>query len=365
MKGSIKIFFPISLLLTPVLMFAQNAPAVANIAQGSGDHLNMTVLRIVLLTLAVLLMIVIILLAKAVQYSSVGFFDKLNQRNSTRISALILFSLLGSSVMAQAPASSGELSVGMPMDIFFILILIFLEVIAIGIMSLAIFRFNKNERLKRDVNWGERFMKLSPFLVKFNKKKVALSDEELDLNHDYDGISELDNRIPGWWSFAFYASILFGVVYLYRMFISGGIPNQFTELEAANAIAAINKTEFLAASGGNVDETTVKLVDAAGIKSGQDLFVKNCAPCHGKEGGGNAVGPNLTDDYWLHKGGIKDIFATIKYGVPEKGMKSWKDDFSPVQIAELASFIKSIHGTTPPDPKAPQGEIYKEDAPVN
>ena len=86
-----------------------------------------------------------------------------------------------------------------------------------------------------------------------------------------------------------------------------------------------------------------------------------CAPCHGAEGQG-VVGPNLTDDYWLHKGSVKDVFKTIKYGVPEKGMKSWKDDFSPVQIAQIASYIKSLHGSKPANAKEPQGELYKEDA---
>src|SRR5690606_21981681 len=89
-------------------------------------------------------------------------------------------------------------------------------------------------------------------------------------------------------------------------------------------------------------------------------FTKNCVACHAADGGGNAVGPNLADPYWLHGGSLKDIFKSIKYGWKDKGMKSWKDDFSPKQIAQLASFVKSLQGTTPTAPKEKQGDLYIE-----
>jgi cytochrome c oxidase cbb3-type subunit 3 len=101
------------------------------------------------------------------------------------------------------------------------------------------------------------------------------------------------------------------------------------------------------------------MMGAAEITEGATLYSKNCIACHGDKGQGG-VGPNLTDDYWIHKGGIRDIFYTIKYGWAEKGMKSWKEDFSPVQIAQLASFVKTLHGTNPPAPKEKQGELYTE-----
>lgn len=86
-----------------------------------------------------------------------------------------------------------------------------------------------------------------------------------------------------------------------------------------------------------------------------------CPACHGTDGGGNAVGPNLTDDYWIYGGSIKTIFKTIKYGA-NNGMKSWKDELSAKQMAQVASYIKSLRGTKPANPKAPQGELYKEEA---
>jgi cytochrome c oxidase cbb3-type subunit 3 len=134
------------------------------------------------------------------------------------------------------------------------------------------------------------------------------------------------------------------------------------EYEIAMNDAAIEKEAYLKKAANKVDENTVVyLKDAASLEAGKKIFTTTCMACHTADGGG-AVGPNLTDDYWLHGGSIKDIFKTIKYGWPEKGMKSWKDDYSPVQIAQLASFVKSLHGTKPAKPKEPQGVLYEEKA---
>jgi cytochrome c oxidase cbb3-type subunit 3 len=109
-----------------------------------------------------------------------------------------------------------------------------------------------------------------------------------------------------------------------------------------------------------VDENNiVALTDPVKINEGKDLYVANCAACHGRNGEGT-VGPNLTDPYWLHGGSLKDIYRSIRYGWVEKGMKAWKDDLSQMQILQIASFIKTIQNTNPPNAKEPQGELYKE-----
>jgi cytochrome c oxidase cbb3-type subunit III len=106
----------------------------------------------------------------------------------------------------------------------------------------------------------------------------------------------------------------------------------------------------------------VKMLDnPTDLATGKDLFLSTCAACHGKFGEGT-VGPNLTDDYWIHSGSVRDIFKTIKYGWPDKGMKSWKEDFSPMQIAQLTSYIRTLRGTNPPKPKDKQGDLYVEEA---
>jgi cytochrome c oxidase cbb3-type subunit 3 len=119
----------------------------------------------------------------------------------------------------------------------------------------------------------------------------------------------------------------------------------------------------MANSANNVDENTIVMLDAAGIAAGKALFEGNCVACHGTVGQGNeGLGPNLTDDYWIHGGSLGDIFKVIKYGAAEMGMRSWKDDFSPVKIAQLTSYIRSLKGSNPPNAKGPQGELYIEEA---
>jgi cytochrome c oxidase cbb3-type subunit 3 len=132
------------------------------------------------------------------------------------------------------------------------------------------------------------------------------------------------------------------------------------EYEIAVADAEVAKQAYLENAASNVDENTVKLIpDASELTAAKGIFETTCSACHGKKGEG-AVGPNLTDDFWIHGGSVQDVFKTIKYGWPEKGMKSWKDDYSPVQIAQLTSYVKLLHGTNPPNGKAAQGTLFIE-----
>jgi cytochrome c oxidase cbb3-type subunit 3 len=185
-------------------------------------------------------------------------------------------------------------------------------------------------------------------------------EKDLELHHDYDGIRELDNKLPAWWIYGFYLTIIFAGIYLWRYHVAYSAPSSIEEFQIAMKAADVEKAEYLKKSATNVDESTVKLsTEPAIIEAGKKIFVGSCAPCHGPEGQGT-VGPNLTDDYWLHGGSVSSVFKSIKYGWPEKGMKSWKDDFSPIQISQLANFIKSIHGTKPANAKEPQGTIDNE-----
>jgi cytochrome c oxidase cbb3-type subunit 3 len=193
----------------------------------------------------------------------------------------------------------------------------------------------------------------------FTKAVDVEREEDILLDHDYDGIKELDNALPPWWKYGFYLTIVLAVVYLLRfhVFHSGPTPEQ--EYYAEMKIAAAQVEEYRKKAGDNVDEKTVTMGDATSIASGQKIFASNCFACHGAKGEGG-VGPNLTDDYWLHGGTINDVFRTIKYGVPEKGMQSWEKTYSPSQIKDLASFVKSLKGTNPPNGKAPQGDVFTE-----
>ncbi|MET3980243.1 cytochrome c oxidase cbb3-type subunit 3 [Mucilaginibacter sp. UYP25] len=185
-------------------------------------------------------------------------------------------------------------------------------------------------------------------------------EKDLLIAHDYDGIQELDNPIPGWFMYLFYATIIFGVGYLlnYHVFNFGQL--QYEEYKTEMAQADVAKKLYLSKAANQVDENTVKLEnDPERLKAGQVIFIQNCKPCHGEHAEGN-VGPNLTDDYWLHGGKIRDLFKTIKYGVSAKGMPTWEKQLSPKQIADVSSYIKTLHGTNPAGAKEPQGT--KEDA---
>ncbi|MBZ4191061.1 cbb3-type cytochrome c oxidase N-terminal domain-containing protein [Niabella beijingensis] len=205
----------------------------------------------------------------------------------------------------------------------------------------------------------EKHKGLRTWWSRANKFKPVEEEAQLDVGHSYDGIRELDNATPPWFTIAFLASIVFGIGYLWRYHVLHAAPNQYQEYEIAVTKGNLKVAAYLKSKGDAVNENNVVMADAAGIEAGKQLFVNNCTACHGTAGQGG-VGPNLTDDYWLHGGAIGDVFKTIKLGVVEKGMMSWKDVFSATQIAEIASYIKSIHGTNPAGAKEPQGELYKE-----
>ena len=194
----------------------------------------------------------------------------------------------------------------------------------------------------------------------FFTKAIPLEKEaDMLLDHDYDGIKELDNALPPWWKYGFYITIVVAVFYILKFEVWHTGMNPTQEYAAEMTAAKIQTDAYLAAAKDNVDENSVTQLDAAGAAAGKEIFTKTCVACHLAEGQGS-VGPNLTDDYWIHGGGIKDIFKTIKYGYPDKGMQSWQSTYSPVQIQQLASYIRTLKGTNPPNPKAPQGDLYKE-----
>ena len=189
--------------------------------------------------------------------------------------------------------------------------------------------------------------------------KPLEQEKEILIMHDYDEIQELDNPIPAWFNWIFYTSVVFGFCYLlnYHVFKIGNLQEEEYAIEMTKA--AKEKEAYLAVAANLVDESTVKIDDAAEVlAAGKAVFTQNCVACHNAKGEGG-VGPNLTDEYWIHGAKINDLFKVIKYGVPEKGMISWEKQLSPKQISDVANYIKSLKGTNPPNAKEPQG--VKED----
>lgn len=187
-------------------------------------------------------------------------------------------------------------------------------------------------------------------------------EEEILSHHDFDGIRELDNKLPPWWVNLFILSIIWAGIYMYYYHWGGNGPSSKEEYEMEMEQAKKQQAIALAGQASAVDESNVTaLTESGALGEGELIYKNSCAACHGQKGEGT-VGPNMTDEYWIHGGGIKNIFKTIKYGVPDKGMISWQSQLNAADMQKVASYILTLQGTNPPNPKAAQGEIWKEEA---
>ncbi|MEJ2902247.1 cbb3-type cytochrome c oxidase N-terminal domain-containing protein [Pedobacter panaciterrae] len=194
--------------------------------------------------------------------------------------------------------------------------------------------------------------------VKLMGLRPIAEEKDIVMEHQFDGIAELDNPTPAWFMVLFYGTIIFAIIYLlsYHVFGLGNLQEEEYAIELRQAEDA--KIAFLqkpGSAGNKINENNVEQSKDAGVlTAGAGLFKTACAPCHGEHAEG-LVGPNLTDEFWIHGGGVKNIFKTIKYGVPDKGMIAWEKTLKPKQIADLASYIMSLKGSNPAGAKAPQG----------
>jgi cytochrome c oxidase cbb3-type subunit III len=330
-------------------------------------------LAVSLLSLMGLLLIVIAVLAN-MMIGAAHIRVKRRKQNQaanpgTQAVLLLLLILCGTPLFAQntdvktnSVATIGDLASGT----FYIMIsIIFLELIVILTLLFNIRMLIRTERgqpalegltpeqvkeVKRNsLSWWDRINKLRP----------VSQEAQLDLGHEYDGIRELNNRLPPWWIYGFYVTILFAGIYLWRFHVSHKGPSSKEEYEISVTRAEKNIREYVKAKGEAVDENTVTLLTSANdLQEGKAIFVKSCASCH-KETGAGDVGPNLTDNYWIHGNNIKNVFKTIRYGI--NAMPQWQMAYSNKQIAQVASYVKSLQGTNPPNAKAPQGVEMKDE----
>jgi len=278
--------------------------------------------------------------------------------------ATLMMMLFTTSTFAQGEGSDSSTL----LTIVIIVAVVALVVLLVAIYALQVLTKLLNaEEKKRAQETGETPVPVLGFWQKFLKianKRVDIEDEEsIILEHNYDGIRELDNHLPPWWSYLFYATIVFGIFYVIFYHVTDTLPLQKEEYEIEMAEAAAMEEMRLAeaqALGTAFSEADLELTNDANIlASGEKIFNQQCAVCHKADGGGS-IGPNLTDDYWIHGGDIQSVYATIKVGVPDKGMISWEAMLSPEKMRDVANYIKSIRGTNPAGAKAPQGELYEE-----
>ena len=172
------------------------------------------------------------------------------------------------------------------------------------------------------------------------------------LDHSYDGIQEYDNPMPRWWLLTFAGTIAFSVLYVINIGPVGSGKGRIANYEAEMANFAASSPAGGAGPSG--ERLLAVKADQHEVEEGRNIFTKNCAACHRPDGGG-LIGPNLTDDYWLHGAAITDVYNTVTNGVLEKGMPPWGKTLKPKQLEEVVAYVATLRGTNPPNPKPPQG----------
>jgi cytochrome c oxidase cbb3-type subunit 3 len=362
----------IAVVTASLMGFAVMAADATPKAEESTSSPFSSVLFIAMCAISILLMLGIVGMAELVKAgaSQEKFRRKKKKTDADSIKAIALLMMLsfGGTLFAQdataAIAAPPEIPFdywGMGSGVFVsMLLLIIVEAIIFYVLYRTGITLLRNEKTAKAIaEKGNWFMR-SSVMKSMTEANTPQEEEALMLDHDYDGIRELDNNLPAWWKYGFYLTIVVAVVYLlhYHVFNTGPSSKEeyVNELTAADEQIA----EYRKTTANLVDENTVvRLTDPASISAGHAVFRANCTPCHGEFAEGKeGLGPNLTDDYWKHKGGTADIFKSIKYGWTDRGMKSWEQDLKPLEIQQVVSWVQSIHGSNPANAKAPEGDLY-------
>lgn len=362
LKPSVKYLLAGLVLLITTSLFAHSNVKVEN--YNTLSFFSNT-LFVVLLLVAILLLIMIAVLADVLKNVSASAMLKEKKKNKTKIiSTIVLFVLFSSNTsyaqqtfhVTYSDAAYGGLSAGM---FYFMTGFILFELIIFIVLINAIRMFAKAEKETLEDKKQVAVPEVS-FLEKLNASVSVEKEQDILMDHDYDGIKELDNDLPPWWKYGFYVTIVFAFIYLVHYHVTYTGDLQLAEYDKSVVKAHEEKEAYQKLMADNVTESNVKMItDKHELEEAGKLYKQNCAACHGQMGEGG-VGPNMTDQYWLHGGSIKDIFISIKYGWPDKGMKSWQADLTPSKMNELASYIMTLAGTNPPNQKEKQGELYVE-----
>lgn len=179
------------------------------------------------------------------------------------------------------------------------------------------------------------------------------------LDHEYDGIREYDNPLPAWWTWILWATIAYAGLYALNVVPGvgsgkGRIASYEAEMEQARALQAAREAAAPAPESWSDDALVALTRDSAALKKGRVSYETNCTPCHRADAGGS-IGPNLTDEFWIHGGTPNQILATVSQGIPDKGMPTWSQTMRPEDIAACVAYVMTLHDTHPPNPKEPQG----------
>lgn len=347
-------------------------------------------MAIALIVLMLLLLVIIGVLASMVT----GTADlkmkqkKLSQGALASVAFLLLMlsspALFAQDAAAADAATTSKTIAGMAPTTFYIMVaVLFIELLVIIGLLLNVKSLLNKEKGRVLAAAGSGYAAGTPDAVtpekdklswwdKFNSLRPSSEEADLDLGHDYDGIRELNNRLPGWWLYGFYFTIIFAAIYLWRYHVAHSAPLPAEELKISQAKLDASVQEYLKKKGDAIDETNVTyLSGAADLDAGKAIFEKPgfCVTCHGSDGSGMVngapgIGPNLTDNYWLNgDGSIKSVFTVVKNGGrPNKGMVSWSNQLSPREMAQVASYVKSLKPAKAGKDHEAEAKEYKQDA---
>jgi len=248
----------------------------------------------------------------------------------------------------------------------FLFLLVAIEVVATAVDKVTYSLLTEEQKKKLEEAQSVPFTESKFYLYwsqKLTRSKEIEEEADVMLDHDYDGIKELDNVLPPWWVYLFYITIIFGVVYMIRFHVLNEY-DQDSEFEREMELAQAEIDKYKLSSPDVFDINNMELLtDTESLNIGKTLFNNQCAACHREDMGGS-IGPNLVDEYWVLGGSLKDIYNTIADGGREgKGMIPWKTTLKPAQMQKLASYIISMQGTNPPDAKGPEGDKYVQEVP--
>lgn len=343
--------------LLPVASFAQDAAPVAT--QPANTSLDIT-WWLIIGTMIILLVAVLLLGNVLIKLTQI-VADK------GKLFSIAML-LLSASAFAQDPANAANFPVAQEavkvnsmaanMNYIMAALVLLAELTVILIMLFNIRSLLNKLSDKKEEAEKPFFVHLPKMFDNLNASVPLEREKDVLLDHNYDGIHELDNNLPPWWKYGFYFTIVWAFGYLAYYHVMGG-GTQLDEYNAAMKIATEQQEIIARANKNKVDENNVLLADALGIADGKTTFETNCATCHGKLAEGGA-GPNLTDNAWIHGGSLNEVFKSIKYGWSAKGMKAWQTDLSATQIRNVASYIHSLQGSNPPNAKAAEGEVFQE-----
>lgn len=356
-----------------VLSVAVSAAEKVPAADTGSNNPFTSVLFIAMLAVSILLTLGIVGMAEMVKAgaSMRNLRDKKEkqQKDVVKTIALLLMLSFSGSLYAQ---ESAAIATEPPFNYWGMGSAVFCSMLALIIVQAIIFyvlyrtgmSLLRNEKTAKAMRQRKSWFFRSAVVKSMTEANTPEEEAALMTDHEYDGIRELDNNLPAWWKYGFYLTIVVAVVYLLHYHVLGTGPSSAEEY--ANEIKAADQqiAEYRKSTANLVDENTVvRLTDAASISAGRNVFTANCTPCHGQFAEGKeGLGPNLTDDYWVHGGGTVNIFKSIKYGWTDKGMKSWEQDLKPLEMQQIVSWIQSLRGSNPANAKAAEGELYVDPA---